>query len=65
MPKIKKVLITEFGDESKLVIVEADIAKPAAGDVQIAVEYSVVSGSDVNMRRGTYPSEEATAHAGS
>ncbi len=55
MPKIKKVLITEFGDESKLAIVEADIAEPAAGEVQIAVEYSVVSGSDVNMRRGRYP----------
>ncbi len=55
MPKIKKVLITEFGDESKLAIVESDIADPAAGEVQIAVEYSVVSGSDVNMRRGKYP----------
>ena len=55
MPKIKKVLITEFGDESKLAIVEDDIAEPAAGEVQIAVEYSVVAGSDVNMRRGTYP----------
>jgi NADPH:quinone reductase-like Zn-dependent oxidoreductase len=55
MYKIKKVLITEFGDESKLAVVEADIAEPAAGEVQVAVEYSVVSGSDVNMRRGTYP----------
>ncbi len=55
MPRIKKVLITEFGDESKLAIVEDDIAEPAAGEVQIAVEYSVVAGSDVNMRRGTYP----------
>jgi synaptic vesicle membrane protein VAT-1 len=55
MPKTKKVLITEFGDESKLEIIEGDIAEPAAGEVQIAVEYSVVSGSDVNMRRGTYP----------
>ncbi len=55
MPKMKKVLITEFGDESKLAIVESDIAEPRAGEVQIAVEYSVVSGADVNMRRGTYP----------
>lgn len=55
MPKTKKVLITEFGDESKLTIIENDIAEPKAGEVQIAVEYSVVSGSDVNMRRGTYP----------
>jgi NADPH:quinone reductase-like Zn-dependent oxidoreductase len=55
MSKIKKVLITEFGDEDKLVIVEDEIPEPAAREVQIAVEYSIVSGSDVNMRRGTYP----------
>jgi NADPH:quinone reductase-like Zn-dependent oxidoreductase len=55
MPKIKKVLITEFGDESKLAIVESDIADPASGQVQVAVEYSIVAGSDVNMRRGLYP----------
>ena len=55
MSKIRKVLITEFGDESKLAIVEADLPDPVAGEVQLAVEYSIVSGSDVNMRRGTYP----------
>jgi NADPH:quinone reductase-like Zn-dependent oxidoreductase len=55
MSKIRKVLITEFGDEDKLAIVEDDIPEPAAREVQIAVEYSIVSGSDVNMRRGTYP----------
>jgi NADPH:quinone reductase-like Zn-dependent oxidoreductase len=55
MTKIQKVLITEFGDEDKLEIVDDDIPEPAMGEVQIAVEYSIVSGSDVNMRRGTYP----------
>jgi synaptic vesicle membrane protein VAT-1 len=55
MSKITKVLITEFGDEDKLVVVEGDVPEPAAREVQIAVEYSIVSGSDVNMRRGTYP----------
>ena len=30
MAKIKKVVITEFGDESKLAIVEADLPDPAA-----------------------------------
>jgi NADPH:quinone reductase-like Zn-dependent oxidoreductase len=44
--KTKKVLITEFGGEDKLAIVDDDIPEPAAGEVQIAVEY---------MRRGTYP----------
>ena len=55
MSKMKKVVITGFGDESKLVIVESDLPDPAANDVQLSVEYSIVSGSDVNMRRGTYP----------
>ena len=55
MSKMNKVVITEFGDESKLAIVEDDLPDPAAGQVQLSVEYSIVSGSDVNMRRGTYP----------
>src|SRR3974390_368441 len=55
MSKMKKVVITEFGDESKLTIVEAELPEPAAGEVQLSVEYSIVAGSDVNMRRGTYP----------
>jgi NADPH:quinone reductase-like Zn-dependent oxidoreductase len=55
VPRIKKVLITAFGDESNLAVVEDDITDPGEGDVQIAVEYTIVSGSDVNMRRGTYP----------
>ncbi len=55
MAKMKKVVITAFGDESKLAIVESDLADPAAGEVQLSVEYTIVCGSDVNMRRGTYP----------
>jgi NADPH:quinone reductase-like Zn-dependent oxidoreductase len=53
--RTKKVVITAFGDESKLAIVESDLNDPAAGEVQLSVEYTIVSGSDVNMRRGTYP----------
>jgi NADPH:quinone reductase-like Zn-dependent oxidoreductase len=49
-----KVLITEFFDESTVAIVEGDLPDPGAGEVQLTVEYSNVSGSDVNMRR-TYP----------
>ncbi|MGA9670721.1 MAG: alcohol dehydrogenase catalytic domain-containing protein [Terracidiphilus sp.] len=52
---MKRVVITAFGDESKLEIVESDLPDPAAGEVQLSVEYSIVSGSDVSMRRGTYP----------
>jgi len=53
--KMKKIVITEFGDESKLKIVEADLPSHAPGEVQLSVEYSIVAGADVNMRRGTYP----------
>jgi len=52
---IKKVVITAYGDEGKLAVVECDLPEPAAGQVQLTVEYTIVSGSDVNMRRGTYP----------
>ena len=55
MATIRKVVITAFGDESKLVVVEAEMPEPKAGEVQVGVEYSVVAGSDVNMRRGVYP----------
>jgi synaptic vesicle membrane protein VAT-1 len=54
-PGRRKVVITAFGDESKLAIVESDLNDPAAGEVQLSVEYTIVSGSDVSMRRGTYP----------
>jgi len=53
--KMKKVIITAFGDESKLEIVESDLPDPTAGEVQLSVEFTIVCGSDVNMRRGTYP----------
>ena len=55
MSTMKKVVITEFGDESKLAIVNVDLPDPSRGEVQLAVEYSVVAGSDVNMLNGTYP----------
>jgi len=55
MTAMKKVVITEFGDESKLAIVYGDLPDPSRGEVQLAIEYSVVAGSDVNMRNGTYP----------
>jgi len=52
---IKKVVITAYGDESVLAVVEAEMPEPAAGEVQLTVEYTIVSGADVNMRRGRYP----------
>jgi hypothetical protein len=41
MTAMKKVVITEFGDESKLAIVNGDLPDPSRGEVQLAVEYSV------------------------
>jgi NADPH:quinone reductase-like Zn-dependent oxidoreductase len=35
--------------------VEDELPNPDPGDVQLSVEYSIVAGADVNMRRGTYP----------
>ena len=55
MARSKQIVITSYGDESKLAIVESDIRDPSAHEVQLRVEYTIVSGSDVNMRRGTYP----------
>jgi len=55
MATIKKALITEFGDESKIRVVEAEIGEPAKGEVQLQVEFSAVSGADINMRKGIYP----------
>jgi NADPH:quinone reductase-like Zn-dependent oxidoreductase len=55
MTHIKKVLIKGFGDESQLDVVQADIGEPAAGEVQVKVEYSSLSGADIAMRKGVYP----------
>jgi NADPH:quinone reductase-like Zn-dependent oxidoreductase len=55
LARMKKVVITAFGDESKLAVVESDLPDPDSGQVQLSVEYSIVCGSDVSMRRGTYP----------
>ena len=52
---IRKVLVPRFGDESVLQVIEANIASPHADEVQVQVLHSVVAGSDVNMRIGTYP----------
>jgi NADPH:quinone reductase-like Zn-dependent oxidoreductase len=55
MPTIRRALITEFGDESKVIVVERDIPAPSANEVQVRVEFAGFSGADINMRRGTSP----------
>ncbi|KAI0969551.1 zinc-binding dehydrogenase [Xylaria arbuscula] len=52
---IRKVVISEFGDVSKVNVEESTIDLPKPGEVQVAPIYSGFSGSDINMRRGQYP----------
>ncbi|KAI3321110.1 zinc-binding dehydrogenase [Xylariaceae sp. AK1471] len=52
---IRKVVIAEFGDVSKVNVVQSSIDPPKPGEVQVAPIYSGFSGADINMRRGQYP----------
>jgi NADPH:quinone reductase-like Zn-dependent oxidoreductase len=52
---IRKVVIKEFGDESKVQVVSAEIQDPESNHVQVKVLYSGFAGADVNMRKGVYP----------
>ncbi|KAK2009687.1 zinc-binding dehydrogenase [Colletotrichum eremochloae] len=52
---IRKAVITEFGDASKVHIIEDTITPPPKNHVQVATIYSGFSGADINMRKGVYP----------
>ena len=52
---IRKVLISSYGDESHVSVVDDVLPAPAADEIQVKVIYSGFSGSDINMRRGVYP----------
>ncbi|KAI1634383.1 zinc-binding dehydrogenase [Biscogniauxia mediterranea] len=52
---IRKVVISEFGDVSKVHVEESTIPPPCKGEVQVAPLYAGFSGADVNMRQGVYP----------
>lgn len=64
MSKMNKVVITEFGDESKLAIVEDDLPDPAAGEVQLSVEYSIVSGPTLTCAVALILSERGPTYTG-
>jgi NADPH:quinone reductase-like Zn-dependent oxidoreductase len=56
MPQtIRKAVVTEFGDASKIQVLSSEISDPAPQQVQVRVLYSGFSGADINMRQGTYP----------
>ncbi|OCL05565.1 zinc-binding dehydrogenase [Glonium stellatum] len=52
---IRKAVISSFGDESKVSVVDSIIEDPPANHVQVRVLYSGFSGADINMRLGVYP----------
>lgn len=52
---IRKAVVTEFGNASKVSVISAEIPPPAKNEVQVNVIYSGFSGADINMRMGTYP----------
>jgi NADPH:quinone reductase-like Zn-dependent oxidoreductase len=55
---IRKVLIAEFGDESKVTVVHDELPAPAEKEVQVRIMYAGFSGTDINMRRGIYPMQK-------
>ncbi|KAK1973609.1 zinc-binding dehydrogenase [Colletotrichum cereale] len=55
---IRKAVITEFGDASKVRIIQDTITPPPKDHVQVATIYSGFSGADVNMRKGVYPMQK-------
>src|ERR1700761_5153233 len=52
---IRKALVSEYGDVSKVNIVTSTIETPPPKEVQVRVLYSGFSGADINMRLGRYP----------
>ncbi|KAF2670168.1 zinc-binding dehydrogenase [Microthyrium microscopicum] len=55
---IRKVVIPEFGDESKVQVVSAEISDPEPNHVQVKTIYAGFTGADVNMRKGHYPMQK-------
>ncbi|KAI0548016.1 zinc-binding dehydrogenase [Xylaria curta] len=55
---IRKVVISEFGDVSKVNVEQSSIDPPKPGEVQVAPIFSGFSGADINMRRGLYPMQK-------
>jgi NADPH:quinone reductase-like Zn-dependent oxidoreductase len=55
MPTDKRVVVRAHGGVENLVVVDAPVPGPPAGDdVEVRVLHSCVSGADVNIRRNTY-----------
>jgi synaptic vesicle membrane protein VAT-1 len=59
MTTIRKALISEFGDVSKVSVVTSTIEDPPAKHAQVRVLYCSFTGADTNMRLGRYPLQKA------
>jgi NADPH2:quinone reductase len=55
MTTCKAVMLTKKGGPEVLEVVEVPVVEPGAGEVRIAVRATGAGGTDVTMRRGTYP----------
>ncbi|KAK3702144.1 hypothetical protein LTR37_015119 [Vermiconidia calcicola] len=58
MSAIRKALIFEFGDVSKINIVRSTIEDPLSAHIQVKVLYSGFNGADISMRMGRYPMQK-------
>jgi synaptic vesicle membrane protein VAT-1 len=56
---IRKVEISAFGDASNVHVIDAKIGPPAKKEIQADVIYAGFSGSDYQMRLGSYPQQKA------
>ncbi|KAI4184184.1 MAG: hypothetical protein L6R41_004923 [Letrouitia leprolyta] len=59
MTAIRKVIISAYGDESNIKLVNDTLPPPPANQVQCKIIYSGFGGSDVNMRLGKYPFQKS------
>ncbi|KAI9158108.1 Protein indc11 [Paramyrothecium foliicola] len=56
---IRKVQVSKLGDPSVISVIDAQISPPAKNEVQVDIHYAGFSGTDINMRQGTYPMQKA------
>lgn len=59
MTAIRKAVISAYGDESNISVVDATLPSPPSNQVQCKILYSGFGGSDINMRHGTYPLQKS------
>ena len=58
MSQTRKVVVSAFGDVSKLRIVTETMPAPTKNEVQVRIIYSGFCGADISMRMGRYPMQK-------